>query len=557
MGGFTQWAGRQKGGDDRRAPRPRRRFLAPRADTEGCGRQAPRENDWSRGGGSSRREPTPPGRGRQAHHGKGGRRARSPAESLERKLVRALRHGEFGFRGSFERGGYLSHAALKEAFQCSEELWQEALRRDRQASGSSKERTACRSGSSGRTYVRGCDWQRGRPGLRGRAEGAEAEAGGTEQSSSDSELPDTTAPAVAKAEEQSVAGDAAPPERSPADVDMAADMTEAAVANPLLQESEVYLEKRGEEAGAAASGAPSSGSAALASDAHLLAGINAFIEEGGAASVQGGQSHDSPTATTAAYSDEVPVIPAADAEGLHVCPDCGKGLDSQAIFPAPTGSDQFRQDFRGQWFRVNREGVFFELTVAHYARSSKNSGQMSSFPSWSREAIPSPGGDVRGPSGIEMRDDPDEQEQIRRLRERGSHQSAPVTPPKARAAGVEYDAGAASSGGAQQEPDPPGQPIFFDKAQYYRWGTWVCYFSGAVNPPEADDCFYQPVGGPHTGARCGGKRVTGAWCPDDNIMPWSAPEEWRNSWEATRLQEYEDVITPDLCAADDHVADQH
>ena len=52
-------------------------------------------------------------------------------------------------------------------------------------------------------------------------------------------------------------------------------------AERLLQESEVYLEKRGEEAGAAASGAPSSGSAALASDAHLLAGINAFIEEGG------------------------------------------------------------------------------------------------------------------------------------------------------------------------------------------------------------------------------------------------------------------------------------
>ena len=58
MGGFTQWAGRQKGGDGSRAPRP-----------------------GSRGGGSS--------------------------------LVRALRHGEFGFRGRFERGGYISHADLK------------------------------------------------------------------------------------------------------------------------------------------------------------------------------------------------------------------------------------------------------------------------------------------------------------------------------------------------------------------------------------------------------------------------------------------------------------
>ena len=136
MGGFTQWAGRQQkgGGDDRRAPRPGSRGggSSRREPTpKGGGRQAPRGDDWSRGGGSSRREPTPRGRGRQAHHGKGGRRARSPAESLERKLVRALRHGEFGFRGSFERGGYLSHAALKETFQCSEELWQSALRRDR------------------------------------------------------------------------------------------------------------------------------------------------------------------------------------------------------------------------------------------------------------------------------------------------------------------------------------------------------------------------------------------------------------------------------------------
>ena len=52
-------------------------------------------------------------------------------------------------------------------------------------------------------------------------------------------------------------------------------------------------------------------------------------------------------------------------------------------------------------------------------------------PSPAKEDIPSYGGGVRGPAGVEMRDDPDEQEQIRRLRERGSHQSAPVTPPKA------------------------------------------------------------------------------------------------------------------------------
>ena len=68
------------------------------------------------------------------------------------------------------------------------------------------------------------------------AEGAEAEDADTEQSSSDSELPDTTAPAV---EEQSGAGDAAPPERSPADVDMATDMTEAAAADPNLTVGEL------------------------------------------------------------------------------------------------------------------------------------------------------------------------------------------------------------------------------------------------------------------------------------------------------------------------------
>ena len=146
---------------------------------------------------------------------------------------------------------------------------------------------------------------------------AEAEDADTEQSSSDSELPDTTAPAVAKAEEQSGAGDAAPPERSPADVDMATDMTEAAAADPSLTVGElvdkttkklehmsaymegaarmvgfegalssraggehrrvleraeellVYLQECADEVGAAASGA--------ATDARLLEGIDAFM----------------------------------------------------------------------------------------------------------------------------------------------------------------------------------------------------------------------------------------------------------------------------------------
>ena len=48
-------------------------------------------------------------------------------------------------------------------------------------------------------------------------------------------------------------------------------------AQELLQKSEVFLQERAEEAGAAASGAPSSGSAAPADDARLLAGIDAFM----------------------------------------------------------------------------------------------------------------------------------------------------------------------------------------------------------------------------------------------------------------------------------------
>ena len=60
---------------------------------------------------------------------------------------------------------------------------------------------------------------------------------------------------------------------------------------------------------------------------------------------------------------------------------------------------------------------------------------------------------------------------------------------------------------------------------------------------------------PHLGARCGGNRAAGSWCPDDNVIPWSAPEEWRNSWEAARLQEYEDDIPASACQDDDCIAE--
>ena len=58
-----------------------------------------------------------------------------------------------------------------------------------------------------------------------------------------------------------------------------------------------------------------------------------------------------------------------------------------------------------------------------------------------------------------------------------------------------------------------------------------------------------------TRRRQSGNRAAGSWCPDDNIIPWSAPEERRNSWEASRLQEYEDDITPRAYRDDDRIAE--
>ena len=156
----------------------------------------------------------------------------------------------------------------------------------------------------------------------------------------------------------------------------------------------------------------------------------------------------------AAYTNEAPHIPVAGADGMHECPECKKGLDSgvrwllhraanhgvalpASVFPQPTGTDQFRQDFRGQWFRINREGVFVEMTEAHVARSVRKLGPEVVIPLLVKEtgyasrirpvsvrcSFPCEGGHsllygggVRGPIGVEMRDDPDEQEQIRRLR---------------------------------------------------------------------------------------------------------------------------------------------
>ncbi|OLQ09502.1 hypothetical protein AK812_SmicGene6853 [Symbiodinium microadriaticum] len=57
--------------------------------------------------------------------------------------------------------------------------------------------------------------------------------------------------------------------------------------------------------------------------------------------------------------------------------------------------DSYRQDFRGQWFRLSREGEGFEEESEPEADPVTNTG-----------------GGSRVPRGIEMRDDPDEQEQV-------------------------------------------------------------------------------------------------------------------------------------------------
>ena len=84
-----------------------------------------------------------------------------------------------------------------------------------------------------------------------------------------------------------------------------------------------------------------------------------------------------PPVTMAAFTDEAPVLPEPEPDGTYACPDCDKSADSvvrwllhraanhgiplpQAVFPAPTSSDQFRQDFRGVWFRLSREGFFLK-----------------------------------------------------------------------------------------------------------------------------------------------------------------------------------------------------
>ena len=268
-------------------------------------------------------------------------------------------------------------------------------------------------------------------------------------------------------------------------------------AEDLLRRSEEFLEQQGVEAGAAASGAPPSGSAALDRDARLLGDIDAFMGKAEA------EARDEPMADAskeerstseelvpddpeslyyrahksasrvprqfkaashvalppgimAAMTEEAPDMPNEESDGTFVCPDCDVRPDSvvrwhlhraachnvplsKAIFPPPSAMDSYRQDFRGQWFRLSREGLFFEITEAHRARAARNLGQDVVLPllvkgdkirlkdgtclrygeGFEEESEPeadpatTSGGGSRVPRGMEMRDDRDEQEQVR------------------------------------------------------------------------------------------------------------------------------------------------
>ena len=83
------------------------------------------------------------------------------------------------------------------------------------------------------------------------------------------------------------------------------------------------------------------------------------------------------------------------------------------------------------WSRFCLKGTASGLRTGpvSFTFDSESEPGVDEVPAEPTEPIPTYGGNRRG---VEMRDDPDEQEQVRRLRERGSHASAPVTPPKAR-----------------------------------------------------------------------------------------------------------------------------
>ena len=157
---------------------------------------------------------------------------------------------------------------------------------------------------------------------------------------------------------------------------------------------------------------------------------------------------------------------------------------------------------------------------------------------------------------MQMRDDPDEQEQVRRLRERGSHASAPVTPRKAcwapsfEAAPAVYStpAARASARGAEGGlggvcsgskvlgallADGPGQPIEFNPgsftagflflALHFTTKTGLCIIRIAIG------CPLTPL--PILARRQTEKRITHRGCHHPTPSPDPPPSHSKDMWK--------------------------
>ncbi|CAE7914281.1 unnamed protein product, partial [Symbiodinium sp. KB8] len=143
------------------------------------------------------------------------------------------------------------------------------------------------------------------------------------------------------------------------------------------------------------------------------------------------------------------------------------------------------------------------------------------------EPIPTYGGNRRG---VEMRDDPDEQEQARPPKKGGRNKAPSTLEPE------------------HTPPRPPSGPraeavlqlgflgvLFLQRGQFPRKQV-----SASISRAAAL-------------TRAPGQRDSDGRF--DNVLPWSAPEAWRNTWEADRLRDYEDNIPESAYQDDDRIAE--
>ena len=236
-----------------------------------------------------------------------------------------------------------------------------------------------------------------------------------------------------------------------------------------------------------------------------------------------------------------------------------------AVFAEPTNTDQVRQDYRGVWFKLSREGHYFEMNEPNRARTARKLGGnvvaplllkgdrirlkdgtrlfygegfdsesepgVGEVPDEPTEPIPTYGG---GRRGTQMCDDPDEQEQVR------------IEAPRARLACERAchsaEGGAAKEGRPQQGAQHFGAGAYPSEAALWPTGRGAAAVSSIplerprpsrlpshrVQPRAVlqlgflgvlflqrgqsprSRVLYQPSGGPHEGARCSGTRAAGS-----------------------------------------------